>query len=126
MFDFGTLSNQITDTRLLGKLQEFELHAIAYLKPSIMEGYTTTTIHMTPHQFKEYIPTPDDFDSVYTEERVRHIAEAFRCHLAAVRSGADSRPGEGTEDSGIDSAIEVKPLEETVSTAWVRPSSSLS
>lgn len=91
-----------------------------------MEGYTTTTIYMTPDQFKEYIPTPDDFDSVYTEERVRQVAEAFRCHLAAARSVADYRSKEGTEDSGTDTAIEVNPLENTVSTAWVRPSFPLS
>lgn len=91
-----------------------------------MEGYTTTTIYMTPHQFKEYIPTPDDFDSVYTEERVRQIAEAFRCHLAAARFGADYQSKESTENSGSDSAIRFKPLQETVLSTWVRLSSTLS
>ncbi|KAI0739919.1 hypothetical protein C8Q80DRAFT_1201004 [Daedaleopsis nitida] len=82
-----------------------------------MEDYATTTIHMTPHQFKDYIPTPDDFDSVYTVERVRQVAEAFRRHLATVRSGVDSRWEEGEEDK-TGSAVETSPMEETVLTTW--------
>ncbi|KAI0739907.1 hypothetical protein C8Q80DRAFT_1357571 [Daedaleopsis nitida] len=80
-----------------------------------MDDCVHTTIIMTPNQFKEYVPVPADFDTVFPEARIQEIAAAFREGFAAI--ARSSKPKDGQEE--MDAAGMLKPLERDVTKLWV-------
>ncbi|KAI0739908.1 hypothetical protein C8Q80DRAFT_1357572 [Daedaleopsis nitida] len=79
-----------------------------------MDDCALTTIIMTPNQFKEYVPVPADFDTVFPEARIQEIAAAFREGFAAI----ERRP-KPEDDKEKDAAGMMKPLERDVTKLWV-------
>ncbi|KAI0739918.1 hypothetical protein C8Q80DRAFT_1241018 [Daedaleopsis nitida] len=80
-----------------------------------MDDCALTTIIMTPNQFKEYVPVPADFDTVFPEARIQEIAAAFREGFAAI--ARSPKPKDGQEEK--DAAGMLKPLERDVTKLWV-------
>ncbi|KAI0808302.1 hypothetical protein C8Q74DRAFT_1363698 [Fomes fomentarius] len=70
---------------------------------------------MTPLQFQEYIPVPDDFETVYPQDRIKEIAEMFKAYFALVMQEQDDvKDKKGT------------PLEKIVSDIWVEMNNTFS
>lgn len=85
-----------------------------------MEDIATTTIRMSPDRFKEYyIPTPDDFDSLYPEERIREIADAFKRGISAAKQRVHLESQAFEEYTEEWENVESKPSERTISMPWV-------
>ncbi len=74
-----------------------------------MEDCIDTTISMTPLQFQEYIPVPDDFETVYPQDRIKEIAEMFKACFTSVMQ----------EQDGVKGKKKSRPLEKIVSDIWV-------